>query len=89
MILATVARSRDCALTFECVISFVRFAGLAILVLHTVEAVPTTARGYSLGIMGLFWGVFSLIAYIVITFGSTAGSTLREDRFGSAVRCGL
>jgi uncharacterized membrane protein len=75
MLLATVSRSRDSALAFECVLSFLRFAGLATLILYTVEVVPTTVRGYSLGIMGFFWGGFGLIAYIITTFDSTAGSS--------------
>jgi hypothetical protein len=75
MFLATVARSHDSALAFECMLTFLRFAGLATLILYTVEVVPTTVRGYSLGIMGFFWGVFSLIAYIITTFDNSAGSS--------------
>lgn len=74
MLLATLARSRNSALAFECIISFLRFAGMATLTLYTVEVVPTTVRGYSLGTMGFFWRVFGLIAYIITTFDSTAVS---------------
>ncbi|OQE36698.1 hypothetical protein PENCOP_c011G08094 [Penicillium coprophilum] len=70
MLLATVARSRNSALAFECIISFLRFAGMATLTLYTVEVVPTTVRGYSLGVMGFCWGLFGLIAYIITTFNS-------------------
>lgn len=74
MLLATVARSRNSALAFECIISFLRFAGMATLTLYTVEVLPTTVRGFGLGVMGFFWGMFGLIAYIITTFDSTAVS---------------
>lgn len=74
MLLATVARSRNSALAFECIISFLRFAGMATLILYTVEVLPTTVRGFGLGVMGFFWGIFGLIAYIITTFDSTAVS---------------
>ncbi|CAI7657731.1 unnamed protein product [Penicillium crustosum] len=74
MLLATVARSRNSALAFECIISFLRFAGMSTLTLYTVEVLPTTVRGFGLGVMGFFGGIFGLIAYIIITFDSTAVS---------------
>ncbi|KAJ5371744.1 hypothetical protein N7517_003750 [Penicillium concentricum] len=74
MLLATLAKSRSATLAFECIISFLRFAGIATLTLYTVEVVPTTVRGYSLGVMGFFWGVFGLIAHIITTFDNTAVS---------------
>ncbi|KAJ5817264.1 hypothetical protein N7447_009497 [Penicillium robsamsonii] len=85
MLLATVSRSRNAALAFECIISFLRFAGMATLTLYTVEAVPTTVRGYSLGVVGFFWGVFGLIAYIITTFDSTVVSVQGPVWFCGAV----
>ncbi|CAI7591183.1 unnamed protein product [Penicillium glandicola] len=85
MLLATVARSQNSALAFECIISFLRFAGMATLTLYTVEVVPTTVRGFSLGVMGLFWGLFGLIANIITTFNSTAVSGGGPVWFSGAV----
>ncbi|KAJ5157741.1 uncharacterized protein N7482_008841 [Penicillium canariense] len=72
ILVSTVSRSRDTALAFECILSFLYSAGLATLTLYTVEVVPTPSRGFSLGVMGFFWGLFGLIAYIITTFDSTA-----------------
>ncbi|KAJ5593362.1 hypothetical protein N7537_010266 [Penicillium hordei] len=74
MLLATLARSRNSELAFECIISFLCFAGMATLILYTVEVLPTTVRGFGLGVMGFFWGKFGLIAYIITTFDSSAVS---------------
>ncbi|KAJ5511219.1 hypothetical protein N7453_003322 [Penicillium expansum] len=74
MLLATVARSRNSALAFECIVGFLRSAGIATLTLYTVEVVPTTVRGYSLGVMGFFWGVFGLIAHVITTFNGAVVS---------------
>jgi hypothetical protein len=74
MLVSATSRSRDAALAFECVVSFLHFAGLATLTLYTVEVVPTPTRGFSLGVMGFFWGLFGLIAYVITTIESTAVS---------------
>ncbi|KAJ5140887.1 hypothetical protein N7448_004295 [Penicillium atrosanguineum] len=68
MLLATVSRSREAALAFECILSFLKYAGLATLTVYTVEIVPTQTRGFGLGVMMFFWGVFGLIAYVITTF---------------------
>lgn len=74
MLVSTVSQSRNAALAFECILSFLHFAGLAVLTLYTVESLPTTTRGFSFGVMMFFWGIFGLIAYIITTFKSLAVS---------------
>ncbi|KAL4805601.1 MFS general substrate transporter [Aspergillus unguis] len=73
MFLAAVARSRNAALAFECILSFLEFAGLAVLTTYTVEVFPSPVRGSGLAVMGFSWGLFGLIAQIVSVF---AGSTV-------------
>lgn len=72
MLLSTTARTRDAALAFECILSFLQYAGLAILTTYTLEVFPTPVRGFSVGLMGFSWRVFGLIAAIITTFDSTA-----------------
>ncbi|RDW86260.1 uncharacterized protein DSM5745_02902 [Aspergillus mulundensis] len=73
MFLATVARSRDAALAFSCIISFLEFAGLAVLTTYTVEVLPSPVRGSGLAVMGFSWGLFGLVAQIISVYaGSTA-----------------
>ncbi|KAJ5689944.1 hypothetical protein N7462_004336 [Penicillium macrosclerotiorum] len=74
MLVSAISRSRDAALAFECILSFLHLAGLATLTLYTVEVVPTPTRGFSLGVMGCIWGLFGLIAHIITTFESTETS---------------
>ncbi|KAJ5117338.1 hypothetical protein N7448_010970 [Penicillium atrosanguineum] len=77
MLVSTVSQSRNAALAFERILSFLHFAGLAVLTLYTVESLPslpTTTRGFSFGVMMFFWGMFGLIAYIITTFKSLAVS---------------
>jgi hypothetical protein len=74
MLVSTTSRSHDAALAFECIVSFLQYAGLATLTLYTVEIVPTPTRGFSLGVMGFFWGLSGLIAHVITTFESTTVS---------------
>lgn len=74
MLVSTVSRSRNAALAFECIVSFLQYAGLATLTLYTVEIVPTPTRGFSFGVMGFLWGLFGLIAHVITTFESTTVS---------------
>ncbi|KAE8367909.1 major facilitator superfamily domain-containing protein [Aspergillus caelatus] len=68
MLLATLARSRNALLAFECILSFLQFAGLAVLTTYTVEIFAAPVRGFGVGVMGFFWGLFGLVAMIVNTF---------------------
>ena len=70
MLLATVARSRNALLGFECVLSFLHYAGLAILTTYTVEAVSASGRGAGLGITGFFWRLLGLVAWIIATYAA-------------------
>jgi hypothetical protein len=74
MLLATVSRSRNALLAFECILSFLKYAGIATLTVYTVEILPTKTRGFGLGVMMFFWGLFGLTAYIITTFDSSAVS---------------
>ncbi|KAJ5887234.1 hypothetical protein N7504_011281 [Penicillium tannophilum] len=74
MLVSAVSKSRNALLGFECVLSFLHFAGFATLTIYTVEAFPTPTRGFSLGFMGFFWGLFGMIACIITTFDSTVVS---------------
>ncbi|PYI08750.1 MFS general substrate transporter [Aspergillus sclerotiicarbonarius CBS 121057] len=68
MFLATVSRSRNALLAFECILSFLQTATLAVLITYTVEVFAAPFRGFGLGVMGFSWGVFGLIASIITTF---------------------
>ncbi|KAL4893258.1 major facilitator superfamily domain-containing protein [Aspergillus ambiguus] len=72
MLLATVARSRNALLAFECIISFLQFAEIAVLTLYTVEIFAAPIRGFGMGVMGFFWGLFGLVAMIITTFSGSA-----------------
>ena len=74
MIVSATSRSRDAAPAFERVVSFLHFDGLTTLTLYTVEFVPTPTREFSPGIVDFFWGLFRLIAYVIVTFESKAVS---------------
>ncbi|KAL5002445.1 major facilitator superfamily domain-containing protein [Aspergillus recurvatus] len=72
MFLATVARSRDAALAFTCILSFLEYAGLAVLTTYTLEVLPSSVRGSGLAVMGFSWGLFGLVAQIISVYtGST------------------
>ncbi|GFN12471.1 sugar transporter [Aspergillus tubingensis] len=68
MFLATVSRSRDALLAFECILSFLQTATMAVLVTYSVEVFAAPFRGFGLGVVGFCWGVFGLIASIITTF---------------------
>lgn len=72
--LSTLSRSRGAWLAFECIISFLQFAGLAILTTYTVEIFPAPIRGTGVGIMNFVWRVFGLIAMVIITFDGTSNA---------------
>ncbi|RAH39922.1 MFS general substrate transporter [Aspergillus brunneoviolaceus CBS 621.78] len=72
MFLATVSRSRDALLAFECILSFLGAANLAVLTTYTVELFAAPFRGFGLGVMGFLCGLFGLIASVVTTFESGA-----------------
>jgi hypothetical protein len=57
------------------------------LTLYTVEVVLTTVQSFCLGIMGFFWGIFGLVAYIITTFTSTVAFS--GAQFDSVVLFGL
>ncbi|KAL4970159.1 major facilitator superfamily domain-containing protein [Aspergillus stella-maris] len=65
MLIATLARSQNAALAFNCILSFLEFAGLAVLTTYTVEAFPSPVRGSGFAVMGFSWGLFGLVAQIV------------------------
>ena len=71
MFLATVSRSRNALLAFECILSFLQTATMAVLVTYSVEVFAAPFRGFGLGVVGFFWGLFGLIASIITTFEST------------------
>ncbi|RAL07267.1 sugar transporter [Aspergillus homomorphus CBS 101889] len=74
MSLATVSRSRNALLAFECILSFLEAANLAVLTTYTVEIFAAPFRGFGMGVMGFLWGVLGLIASIVTAFeGGAAG----------------
>ncbi|RAK95582.1 MFS general substrate transporter [Aspergillus ibericus CBS 121593] len=68
MFLATVSRSRNALLAFECILSFLQTATLAVLITYTVEVFAAPFRGLGLSVMGFSWGLFGLIASIITTF---------------------
>ena len=70
MLISTVSKSPNALLGFECVLSFLHFAGFATVTIYTLEVFPTPSRGFCLGFMGFFWGLFGMIACIITTFDS-------------------
>ncbi|OJJ31227.1 hypothetical protein ASPWEDRAFT_163100 [Aspergillus wentii DTO 134E9] len=74
MFLSTLSRSHNAVLAFECVLSFLQYAGLAVITTYTVEVFAAPTRGFGLGILGFFWGLFGLIATIITTFDASGGS---------------
>ncbi|KAL4754867.1 major facilitator superfamily domain-containing protein [Aspergillus terricola var. indicus] len=83
MLLATVAGSRDAALAFTCIVSFLEYAGLAVLSTYTLEILPAPVRGSGLAVMGFSWGLFGLVSQIISVY---AGSTVAGG--GPAWFCG-
>ncbi|KAL4820964.1 major facilitator superfamily domain-containing protein [Aspergillus spinulosporus] len=73
MLLATVAGSRDAALAFTCIVSFLEYAGLAVLTTYTLEILPSPVRGSGFAIMGFSWGLFGLVSQVISVY---AGSTV-------------
>jgi hypothetical protein len=72
MLVSTVSRSQNALLGFECVVmGFLQFAMLAIITVYTVEVFPATTRGMGLALSGFCYGLFGLVAYIIVTFAST------------------
>ena len=72
MLVSTVSRSQNAALAFECIIlGFLQFAMLAIITIYTVEVFPATTRGVGLALSGFCYGLFGLVAYLIVTFAST------------------
>ncbi|KAL4773753.1 major facilitator superfamily domain-containing protein [Aspergillus nidulans var. acristatus] len=73
MLLATVAGSRDAALALACIICFLEYAGLAVLIIYTLEILPSPVRGTGLAVMGFSWGLFGLVSQIISVY---AGRTV-------------
>jgi hypothetical protein len=71
MFLVTVARTRDAALAFECILTFLEHASLAVIATYTVEVLPAPVRGSGLAVMCLFWGLFGLVSHIITAFASS------------------
>lgn len=72
MLVSTVSRSQNALLGFECIVmGFLQFAMLAIITVYTVEVFPATTRGTGLALSGFCYGLFGLVAYIIVTFAST------------------
>lgn len=72
MLVSTVSRSQNAVLAFECIVlGFLQFAMLAIITVYTVELFPATSRGMGLALSGFCYGIFGLVAYIIVTFAST------------------
>ncbi|KAL3474433.1 major facilitator superfamily domain-containing protein [Aspergillus californicus] len=73
MFLATLARSRNAALAFTCILSFLQYSGLSVLTTYTLEILPSPVRGSGLGVLGCTWSLFGLIGEIINVYaGSTA-----------------
>ncbi|KAL6229555.1 major facilitator superfamily domain-containing protein [Aspergillus navahoensis] len=84
--LATVARSRDAALAFNCIFSFLEYAGLAVLTTYLVEVFPAPVRGPGLAVMGFVWGLFGLIAQIIDLYTGTTAAKGGPVWFCGAIR---
>ncbi|KAL3488035.1 major facilitator superfamily domain-containing protein [Aspergillus germanicus] len=68
MLLSTLSRSEDAALAFSCILSFLEYGTLAILITYTLELLPSSIRGSGMAVMGGTWGLFGLVARIVDVF---------------------
>ncbi|KAL2821201.1 major facilitator superfamily domain-containing protein [Aspergillus granulosus] len=65
MLLSTLSRSDSAALAFTCILSFLEYAGIAILTTYTLEILPSPVRGTGMAGMGCSWGFFGLAAKII------------------------
>ncbi|KAE8382760.1 major facilitator superfamily domain-containing protein [Aspergillus bertholletiae] len=85
MLLAPLAQSRNALLAFECILSCLQFAGLAVLTTYTVEVFAAPVRGFGVGIMGFCCGLFGLVAMIVDAFAGTVVASGAAVWFSGAV----
>lgn len=77
MLVSTVARSANAVLAFECILSFLQFALLAVIMLYTVEVFGAPVRGAGLALTGFSWHLFSLVAWIIAGYSSsTSGAAV-------------
>ncbi|PYH91319.1 sugar transporter [Aspergillus ellipticus CBS 707.79] len=78
MFLATLARSRDALLGFECVLACLQAGTVAVLTVYTVEVFAAPVRGLGVGWMGLVAGVMGLVGEVVSTFevGAAGGAAV-------------
>ncbi|KAL4924522.1 sugar transporter [Aspergillus undulatus] len=60
MFLATLSRSENAALAFNCILSFLELASLAVLTTYTLEVFPSPVRGLGLAVMGFSWAWLAL-----------------------------
>lgn len=72
MLVSTVSRSRNAALAFECILSFLQYALLAVITTYTVEVFGAPIRGAGVAITGFSWRLFGLIAWIIAAYSSTS-----------------
>ncbi|PSS05248.1 major facilitator superfamily domain-containing protein [Coniella lustricola] len=72
MLASTGARTRNSLLAFECILSFLQYALLAVVTLYTVEVFGAPIRGAGIAVTGLSWRFFGLVAWIVAGYSSSA-----------------
>lgn len=68
MLVAPVSRSQNTALIFSCLLSCTQHAGLSVLITYSVEVFAAPVRGFGLGVVGFFGGLFGLLGMIITTF---------------------
>lgn len=74
MLASTASKSRSAVLAFECVLSFLQFALLAVLTLYTVEVFGAPIRGAGVAVTGFSWRLFGMIAWIVAGYSNSSTS---------------
>lgn len=72
MLASTGARTRNSLLAFECILSFLQYALLAVATLYTVEVFGAPIRGAGVAVTGVSWRFFGLVAWIIAGYNSSS-----------------
>lgn len=85
MLASSTIRSQGAWLGWQCALSFLFFAQLALLTVFTVESAPASVRGHALGGTMFLWRFFEMVIAIVVTFAGTSISGGAPVWFSGAI----
>ncbi|KAH8681089.1 sugar transporter [Xylariales sp. PMI_506] len=72
MLVSTTSTSRGASLGWQCVLSFLQYANLAVLFTYTVEVFAAPVRGVGIGLTTFSWRFFGMIAWIIAASNSSS-----------------